>query len=90
MTSKLAAKKYKITKPVIDSMAKAGWITVTNQKKYRNPVFDGKASFEKKMLNEEQQIGMMLIAEGYRRENEDKSLITDRENVRSISDFLYE
>ena len=42
------------------------------------------------MLNEEQQIGMMLIAEGYRRENEDKSLITDRENVRSISDFLFE
>ena len=31
------------------------------------------------MLNEEQQIGMMLLAEGYRRENEDKSLITDRE-----------
>ena len=27
------------------------------------------------MLNEEQQIGMMLIAEGYGREDEDKSLI---------------
>nr|WP_270248791.1 hypothetical protein [Coprococcus catus] len=42
------------------------------------------------MLNEEQQIGMTLIAEGYHREYEDESLITDRENVRSISDFLYE
>ena len=40
------------------------------------------------MLNEEQQIGMMLIAEGYRRENEDKSLITDRENEESEVLFL--
>jgi len=66
MTSKLAAKKYKITKPVIDSMAKAGWITVTNQKKYRNPVFDGKASFEKKMLNEEQQTAVDAFIGDYR------------------------
>ena len=66
MTSKLAAKKYKITKPVIDSMAKAGWITVTNQKKYRNPVFDGKASSEKKMLNEEQQTAVDAFTGDYR------------------------
>ena len=66
MTSKLAAKKYKITKPVIDGMVKAGWITVTNQKKYRNPVFDGKAFSEKKMLNEEQQTAVDAFTVDYR------------------------
>ena len=38
MTTRLAAKKYGITKPVIDGMVKAGLISVTNEKRYRNPL----------------------------------------------------
>lgn len=37
MTSRLASKKYGVTKQVIDAMAKAGILSVTDKKVYRNP-----------------------------------------------------
>jgi len=38
MTTKLARQKYDVTKPVIDSLVKAGFIAVTDKRKYRNPL----------------------------------------------------
>ncbi len=38
MTSQVAAKKYGVTKSVIDGMVKAGIISVSNIRKYRNPM----------------------------------------------------
>lgn len=54
MTTSLAAKKYHITKSVIDGMVKAGFLSVTNQKKYRNPFEMREKESAKKQLNEEQ------------------------------------
>lgn len=55
MTTRLAAKKYGITKPVIDGMVKAGILSVTEEKKYRNPLSLPREAGERKILNEEQQ-----------------------------------
>ena len=38
MTTQLAAKKYGVGKPVIDSLAKAGILSVSARRRYRNPV----------------------------------------------------
>lgn len=54
MTTRLAAKKYGITKPVIDGMVQAGILAVTNEKKYRNPLSVAKEDGDGKCLNEEQ------------------------------------
>ncbi len=55
MTTHLAAKKYGITKPVIDGMVKAGILSVTNEKKYRNPLSLLQEEKSRKILNAEQQ-----------------------------------
>lgn len=54
MTTAMAAKKYGVTKPVIDGMVKAGIISVTNQKKYRNPYDLEINPLKRKELNDEQ------------------------------------
>ncbi len=56
MTTKTAAEKYRITKPVIDAMVKAGLISVTDKRRYRNPMEAGEEIEESvTRLNEEQQ-----------------------------------
>lgn len=54
MTTALAAKKYGVTKSVIDGMVKAGILTITNQKKYRNPYEPQESRQGHKELNAEQ------------------------------------
>lgn len=54
MTTAMAAKKYKVTKSVIDGMVKAGILSITNQKKYRNPYEPEVNRLEYKELNDEQ------------------------------------
>lgn len=54
MTTRLAAKKYGITKSVIDGMVQAGILAVTNEKKYRNPLSVVREDGDRKCLNDEQ------------------------------------
>lgn len=65
MTTRLAAKKYGITKPVIDGMVKAGLISVTNEKRYRNPLSVPQKEDSKKTLNEEQQRAVDTFVKDY-------------------------
>ncbi len=67
MTARQAAKKYGITKPVIDGMVKAGIIIVTNERKYRNPLSVSSGKEEKKKLNEEQQNAVDTFVSDYLR-----------------------
>lgn len=65
MTTSLAARKYRVTKPVIDGMVQAGIVEVTNQKKYRNPMpFSGQKERILR-LNEEQQRAVDVFVSGY-------------------------
>lgn len=56
MTAQTAAKKYGVTKPVIDGMVKSGILSVTDRRRYRNP-FDTAPGMpaSKIHLNSEQQ-----------------------------------
>lgn len=65
MTRRMADLKYKVKKPVIDSLVKEGILCVTRERKYRNPLPDveGKRN-TKKILNE----GQQQIVEDFSRE----------------------
>lgn len=65
MTTSLAARKYGITKSVIDGMVKAGILAVTDQKKYRNPLPVSEKEKQFVCLNEEQQSAVNVFAEDY-------------------------
>lgn len=67
MTTSLAAKKYGVTKPVIDGMVKAGILDVTNQRKYRNPVSASEQNGQTIRLNEEQRKAVDVFAASYER-----------------------
>lgn len=54
MTTSLAAKKYGVTKAVVDGMVKAGILSVTDHKKYRNPYEIEVSGKGHKELNDEQ------------------------------------
>lgn len=55
MTTRLADKKYQIKKPVIDSLVKEGILTVTREKKYRNPEIQVESTALKDdLINDEQ------------------------------------
>lgn len=54
MTAKTAAKKYGVTKTVIDGMCKTGIIAVTDRRKYRNPVMPVQREEKEILLNERQ------------------------------------
>ena len=64
MTAALAAKKYGVTKPVIDGMVKAGILSVSNRKKYRNPYDLTKDAGKQKQLND----GQRRVSEEFRAE----------------------
>ena len=64
MTAALAAKKYGVTKPVIDGMVKAGILSVSNRKKYRNPYDLTKDAGKQKQLND----GQRRVTEEFRTE----------------------
>ncbi len=56
ITRRLADAKYQIKKPVVDSLVKEGVITVTRERKYRNPLEETTShTWMEKVLNEEQQ-----------------------------------
>mgnify|MGYP002510901650 FL=1 len=55
MTRRQADHQYQVKKPVIDSLVKEGILTVTREKKYRNPLESAKQQPDvSKVLNEEQ------------------------------------
>lgn len=57
MTRRQADRRYQVKKPVIDGLVKDGILTVTREKKYRNPLDLGSARQEpdaSRVLNEEQ------------------------------------
>ncbi|MCH5265470.1 MAG: primosomal protein N' [Lachnospiraceae bacterium] len=65
LTTRLAAKKYGVTKSVIDGMVKAGILSVTDRRQYRNPLpapVGGKSP--EILLNEQQK----EVAEDFARE----------------------
>ena len=66
MTTALAAKKYKITKPVIDGMVKNGILARTNKRLYRNPVQGEGRRKEKIPLNDGQQQVALHFEKEYR------------------------
>ncbi len=56
ITRRVADAKYQIKKPVVDSLIKEGVITVTRERKYRNPLEESvRQELPKKILNDEQQ-----------------------------------
>lgn len=55
MTRRQADHQYQVKKPVIDSLVKEGILTVTREKKYRNPLESAEQQLHvSKVLNEEQ------------------------------------
>lgn len=58
MTMSVAAKKYHITKAVVDGMVKDGILSITSQKKYRNPYDTDSVKKKQKQLNEEQRFAL--------------------------------
>lgn len=67
MTKRMADAKYSVKKPVIDSLVKEGIITVTRERKYRNPAGDMELkNAPVHALNDEQQ----KIAEDFREDYE--------------------
>lgn len=57
MTRRQADRRYQVKKPVVDGLVKDGILTVTREKKYRNPLDLGSARQEpdaSRVLNEEQ------------------------------------
>ncbi len=67
MTASHARKKYGITKPVIDGMVKAGIISVTDKRKYRDPLSGNeKPSFSPIVLNTEQKRAAEQFGSEYR------------------------
>lgn len=55
MTTAVAAKKYKVGKPVVDGMVKAGILTLTDKRLYRNPIQGVEREKKSVSLNGEQQ-----------------------------------
>ncbi len=55
LTRRMADARYRVKKPVIDSLVKEGVITVTRERKYRNPAEVMKEAPRVRELNEEQQ-----------------------------------
>ncbi len=68
MTRRQADRQYQVKKPVIDSLVKEGILTVTREKKYRNPLDPGSARQEpevSRVLNEEQRVIVEDFAKEY-------------------------
>lgn len=67
MTTSLARKKYGVTKPVIDGMVKAGIVSVTDKRIYRNPISDREQPrFSSVTLNAEQKKAAEIFGNEYR------------------------
>lgn len=65
MTTRLAAKKYNISKTVIDGLIDAGILAVTNEKKYRNPLAFTAEEEAVVHLNKEQQHAVDIFTADY-------------------------
>nr|MBP3598143.1 primosomal protein N' [Eubacterium sp.] len=66
ITRRMADVKYQIKKPVVDGLVKEGVITVTRERKYRNPLEETVSSqYVKKVLNEEQREMVESFSEDY-------------------------
>lgn len=66
MTTTLAKRKYDVTKPVIDGMVQAGIISVTDRRKYRNPLPQNKEHSASVSLNPEQKKAAEQFGREYR------------------------
>lgn len=65
MTTSLAAKKYRVTKSVIDGMVKNGILTITDRRVYRNPIRGESGEKRKIHLNSEQEKAVSHFKEEY-------------------------
>lgn len=67
MTTQVAAKKYNISKPVIDGLVKSGILAVTDKRLYRNPVQGDEIQEKRLELNDSQREVVCHFAEEYRK-----------------------
>lgn len=75
MTTKDAAKKYKVAKPVVDGMVSAGILKVTDKRLYRNPIQAPNERTKRPDLNREQKEIVSHFRGAYKRGERFPSLL---------------